>query len=200
VWDVIELRSVVDGTEESGQVVEKRIVAAADVRLDRVVVRCIDVHHFVGIDNGRKVAAREVDELHGGALRLIDSDPNLRGLQLAKILDLGSLDVFEQPFQAVLVSPDDSGVRGDQDAVKHVRVQDAGLGNGGERQGYHHLLSTLRVVAREPEQIVQVGGIVVNVRKNRVYCVGIVMIGHEILLVWRLPLSVCGSIAYFKMP
>src|SRR5207247_8853262 len=52
--------------------------------------------------------------------------------------------------------------------------------------------------AWKPEQIVQVGGIVVNVRENRVYCVWIVVISHEILLLWRLGCTVWGSIPYFK--
>src|SRR5207244_3539521 len=57
---VIELRGVINRSEEAGQVIEEGIVATANERLDCLAVWGIDGQDFVDIDCLRKTATGKV--------------------------------------------------------------------------------------------------------------------------------------------
>src|SRR4029077_7464486 len=76
---VIELRRVIDGPEESRQIIKEGIVASADIGLDGEAIRCIDGQHPIDIDDGRKTTTREINKSDRCPAGLIDGNSYLRG-------------------------------------------------------------------------------------------------------------------------
>src|SRR5262249_31188132 len=111
----------VDGTKESGQVVEERVITSSDVSLDAMAIRSIDGQYLVGIDNGGKAAGGEVEELHGRALRLIDSHAEFRRLQGAQVFVFDGAHIVEQILQAVvsLCGPYNPGLSINLNSIQH---------------------------------------------------------------------------------
>ena len=136
---------------------------------------------LVGVDRLRKVAVPEVEEPDRGAIGLIDGDSDFRWFQRAEILVLEAFEVFQQPFQAVILfrRTHHASVGRNLDPIQHVGVEDAGLRHGSKREGNDDLFATIEVVAGKPENVVEVGGADVDVRKNRIDGVGIVVVGHR---------------------
>lgn len=78
VRHVIELRGVIDRAEKTGQIVEKSIVSAADIGLDRMPGWRLQLKAAIGIDNRSKIAARKIDKANICPIVLIDGDPHFR--------------------------------------------------------------------------------------------------------------------------
>ena len=74
-----------------------------------------------------------------------------------------------------------SGLGRDLDPVEHIVVQNAGLRHRGKRQRNQNLLAAVSIGARESEQIVKVSSADVDVGKDRIDCVRIVVVSHGIL-------------------
>ena len=72
--------------------------------------------------------------------------------------------------------PCDPGMAGNQQTIEEVGVEDAGGGRRGKCQREHDILT----FGRGPsEQIVEIGGAVVDVRENVINCIRIVVICHK---------------------
>ena len=81
---MIELGRIVYRAEESGQIIEKCIVATADERFDRMAVWRCDGHCLVGIGDCRKATTGKIGKVHFPPGGLIDGDSDFRWLQFVK--------------------------------------------------------------------------------------------------------------------
>ena len=178
VRHVVELRRVVDRAEEARQVVEERVVAAAEEELDRMPARRLRLDHLVQLDDRREAAAREVREVDLRAALLVRTCADLRHAELAEVLVLDSGGVVEErverPVSRVARDP---RVRGELEPVEHVGVEDPRLRDGCEGQRDDD--APLGRVARVAEHVVDVGGADVDVGENRVDGVRVVVVGHR---------------------
>src|SRR5262245_31324159 len=100
--NVVKLRRIVDGAEETGQIIEKRIVAATDINFERVPIRRIDRIDLIGVDDFDKAPARKPDEINLRSAIFIDSHPDFRRLE-ARIPGLDRLEILEHYFEAVII-------------------------------------------------------------------------------------------------
>ena len=69
---------------------------------------------------------------------------------------------------------------GDMNLVEHVGVEDAGFRNRSKSQGDDNLFLAAHVIAWKSEQVIKVGCADVDVREDRVDCVRIVVVGHDL--------------------
>src|ERR1700730_10373228 len=122
--NVIELRGIVDRSEEAWQIVEEGIVTSADKNVDLMPAGRPDAGTFVGRYRGRKASAGKTDEPKVSAVVVIDRNPNLRRLQNLQILFFNRFQIGQQPGEAGIVSarPRDPMVGRDQYPVQHVGV------------------------------------------------------------------------------
>ena len=70
----------------------------------------------------------------------------------------------------------------DQYPVQHIGVEHTGLRHGGEGQSDDDFIDAGAIVARKAEDVVEVGGTYIDVRKDRIYGVRIVMVCHNCAL------------------
>ena len=181
VRHVIELRRVVDRAEEARQVVEERVVAAADIDLDAMPAGRLQRRGHIRVDQPREVAARKADELHHRAVARVDRHPHLGGLEDAEIFLLHAVEVAQHAGEAVVVLvAGDTPVRPDADAVEQVAVERAGLRDGSEGQRDDDFLAAVAVGAWKSEDVVEIGGADVDVGKDRIDRIGIVVVSHRV--------------------
>ena len=178
---VIELRRVIDRAEEARQIVEEGIVAPADINLDRVAAGRLQRQVFVGVDDLRKVAAGEIDEPDMRAVLVVDGHAHFRRVQGLEIGLLDALEIFQQRFQALVLlgRPHDAPAGSDADPVQQIGIEHARLRHRGEGQRDDDLFAAVGVVAGETENVVEVGRADIDIGKNRIDRVGIVVVSHR---------------------
>src|SRR5256714_4985303 len=122
---VIELRRVIDRSEEPRQIVEEGIVATTDKRFDGEAIRCVDAENLVNIDYSHKTDTVEIDESEGGAIGRINCNPDLCCSQGAEVLILDAIKISEQSLQAMVVLSrrNDSRLGEYPNSVQHVVIQ-----------------------------------------------------------------------------
>ncbi len=181
---VIELGCIIDRAEKAGQIIEKRIVPAADIGFDRVSAGRSQAEAVIGVDHGGEIATGEIDKANVRPIACIDGDAHLRRPQYARIVVLDPLQIGQQAIQARLLAgrPDQSAIGRDADPIQHVRVENTGPRYGGKGQGDHNLLAAGRLGARETENVVKVGCANVDIGKDRIDGVRIVVVCHDSVL------------------
>jgi hypothetical protein len=178
---VIELRGVVDRSEKAGQIIEEGVVAAADKGIDQVSARRLKADVLIGRDRSRKASAGKPDEAEVGPVVAIDRHPDLRRPQYVQILVFDRFQVGQQIAEAVVVSSRSAEppVGRDQYAVQHVGIKVTGLRHRREGQGDDDPISAGAVGGRKAEDVVEVGGADVDIRKDRIDGIRIVMVCHN---------------------
>src|SRR5438270_13200018 len=82
---VIELRGIVDRPKKTGQIIEERVVPAANKDFDRLPVRRLQCDDLIGRDNRGEAAAGEIEKSDMGLVVAIHGDANFGWLQYAQI-------------------------------------------------------------------------------------------------------------------
>src|SRR5262245_65118111 len=100
--NVVKLRRIVDGAEETGQIIEKRIVTATDINFERVPIRRIDRSDLIGVDDFYKAAAGKTDEINLRSAIFIDSHTDFLRLE-ACIPGLDRLEILYYYLEAVIL-------------------------------------------------------------------------------------------------
>src|SRR6516225_1158877 len=101
---VIELRGIVDRSEEPRQVVEKCVVAPADKSVYLMTAGRLHTCSLVGRDEGRKASAGKADKPQVRPAVAVDRYPNLRWPQYFQILLFDSFEIGQQPGEAGVIA------------------------------------------------------------------------------------------------
>src|SRR6516165_3995059 len=111
--DVIELRGIVNRSEEARQIVEKGVVASADKDIDLMSAGRANADALIGRYRGRKAAAREANESHIRAIVAVNRYPNLRRPQYFEISLFDPFEIGQQPGKTgvIAVWTSDAAVR-----------------------------------------------------------------------------------------
>jgi hypothetical protein len=178
---MVKLRRIVDRPKESGQIVEKGVVASADENVDRVPPGRLHARDLVGRYGGRKASAWKTDEAQVCPVIVIDRYSNLRRLQYFQILLFDPFEVGEQAGEARIIAPrtSDPAIGCDQYPVQHVSVEDTSLRCGRKGQRDYDFFSAGRIVGRKAKDVVEIGGTDIDIREDRIYSVRVVMICHN---------------------
>jgi hypothetical protein len=78
----------------------------------------------------------------------------------------------------VVLVAGDTPVRPDADAVEQVGIERAGLGDGSEGQRNDDFLAAVDIGAWKSKNVVEIGGAYVDIGKNRINRIGIVVVSH----------------------
>ena len=71
---------------------------------------------------------------------------------------------------------------GDLNSIEHVAVEDAGRWYGAESECDYDLFTSRSIAAGKAKQVVQIRRAVIDIGKDRIYGIGVVMIGHGVSL------------------
>ena len=180
---VIELRGIIDRPEKPGQIVEERVVTAANKDFDRQPVTRLQCDGLIGRDHRGKASAGEIEKADMGLVVAIDSHAYFGWLQYAQIFVLDGVQIRQKSLEARILPgrSHEPAVGRDQDAVEHIRIQYPGMRHCGKGQSNDDLFIARSVVARKSENVVQIGGTDVDIRENRIYRVGVIVICHDLL-------------------
>lgn len=154
---MVVLRRVVDGAEEAGEIVEERVVPAADVDPDVFPVRRADRGDRVGGDRFGEVSADEPGQRQMRRLLFIHPGADITELLWAGEALAYAVDVADHALEVEPMGPSTRpSARVDQHPVQHVGVELAGPRHAGEGRCQHDCL-VCEIRSREAEHVVEVG-------------------------------------------
>ena len=179
---VIKLRRIVDGAKETGEVVKERFFAAADKDFDFLSVRRGYRFNLIGVDGLREITAWKTQEGRGARFPAVSTVTRISAaLKMPRYLSLIDSKYLRSVSSdcSSAIGPRRARRRDHLNAIQHIGVEDARIGSVGHGKGDDHFFTSGNIGRAESEEIVQIRCTYVDVGKNRIYRIRIIVVSQE---------------------